>query len=88
MYLHIGKGVTVREKDIIGIFDLDTVSISTLGRAFLSSCEKKKIVSYGDDDLPRSFVLVDGKDGERFHVHLSHISSTGLTSRAKNKNEE
>ena len=40
MYLHIGKGKTLNEKDIIGIFDLDTATVSKETREFLNKKEK------------------------------------------------
>ena len=36
MYLHIGNGVSVKEKDIIGIFDLDTSTVSKTTKKFLN----------------------------------------------------
>ena len=59
MYLHIGNGKSVKKKDIIGIFDLDTSTITKTGKDFINKSEKRGNVEYDDDDLPRSFVLVD-----------------------------
>ena len=52
MFLHIGNGQTVKKKNIIGIFDLDSVSLSSAGRDFLSREQKKGNVTYYDTDLP------------------------------------
>ena len=76
MFLHIGNGQSVRKNRVIGVFDLDTVSISNVTRDFLSKGEKENRVSYPGTDLPRSFVLLD--DGE---VKLSRISTVGLKTR-------
>ena len=35
MYLHIGKGKSVREEEVIGIFDLDTSTISSITKKFI-----------------------------------------------------
>ena len=39
-YLHIGKNVTVEEKRIIGIFDLDNTTESKHTRKFLAQAEE------------------------------------------------
>ena len=40
MYLSIGNDMVVRDKSIIGIFDLDNTSTSKRTREFLEKCEK------------------------------------------------
>lgn len=80
MYLHIGNKKSVKKKDIIGIFDLDTATESKMGKEFINRCEKNGMVEYDDEDLPRSFVLVE-ENGE-CKVRLSRISAGGLKSRA------
>lgn len=81
MYLHIGKGKTVKEERIIGIFDLDTSTVSSITKDFLNKKEKKGLMVYEDYDLPRSFVLCKEKEDSR--VILSRISSVGLRDRAE-----
>ena len=41
MFIHIGEGKVVSKKNIIGIFDLETTSISKKTRDFLKINEKK-----------------------------------------------
>ncbi len=79
MHLHIGNGQTVKRESIIGIFDLDTASVSGVTRDFLKRQEKQKKVSYPDSDLPRSF-LVCATEGDT-NVKLSRISTVGLKTR-------
>ena len=79
MYLHIGNGKSVKKKDIIGIFDLDTSTMTKTGKDFISRHERAGAVEYDDDDLPRSFVLVDENGSDK--VRLSRISSKGLLAR-------
>ena len=50
MYLHIGNGVSVKKRDIIGIFDLDTSTVSKISREFINNANKEGIVSYTDLD--------------------------------------
>ena len=41
MFLHVGNNRNIREKDIIGIFDADTSTVSTVTRKFLSAAQKR-----------------------------------------------
>ncbi|MBQ7386860.1 MAG: DUF370 domain-containing protein [Clostridia bacterium] len=86
MYLHIGNGKSLKKKDIIGIFDLDTATVSKESKKFINQKEKEGRLVYEDFDLPRSFLLCDGEDGHT--VHLSRISSQGLKIRAEENKYE
>ena len=86
MYLHIGNGKSVKKKNVIGIFDLDTSTVTKTGKDFINKSERRGEVEYDDDDLPRSFVLVE--DNKKYKVMLSRISSKGLTQRATEQNYE
>jgi hypothetical protein len=79
MYLHIGNGETILKKKIIGMFDLDTASISGVTRDFLKKQETKGNISYHGEDIPRTFVLLEEDDG--VGVRLSRISTVGLRAR-------
>lgn len=86
MYLHIGNRKSVRKKDIVGIFDLDTATVSRSGRDFINKMQGENKVEYDDTDLPRSFVLTtEGGDPK---VRLSRISTQGLKLRLEGKNDE
>lgn len=56
MYLSIGNDFAVRDRSIIGIFDLDNTSYSFKTREFLKKSEENGQV-VPCDDLPKSFVL-------------------------------
>ena len=56
MYLPIGNDMSVRERSIVGIFDLDNTSTSKRTREFLEKSEELGEV-VPCDDLPKSFVL-------------------------------
>ena len=56
VYLPLGNDMSVREKSIIGIFDMDNTSTSKWTREYLNRAEKQgEIVPF--DELPTSFVL-------------------------------
>lgn len=81
MFLHIGNGKSVLKKNIIGIFDLDTSTVSKIGKDFINKKEKEGLLEYDDFDLPRSFVLIEEND--KYKIKLSRISSVGLKTRAE-----
>ena len=46
MYLHLGQNVLVRDRDILGIFDLDNVTYQSRAAAFLNVAQKEgRVVS-------------------------------------------
>ena len=76
MYLHIGNKKSVRLDKIIGIFDLDTATVTKSSKEFINKAEKEGLLEYDDFDLPRSFVLLGEK--QDIKVRLSRISTQGL----------
>lgn len=80
MYLHVGKGKSVREEEVIGVFDLDTATVSSITKKFINGMQKSGNLEYTDNDLPRSFVLTEKKG--KIKIVLSRISTIGLKSRS------
>lgn len=80
MYLSIGNDMAVREKSIIGIFDLDNTSTSRRTREFLSAAEREGQV-VPCDDLPKSFVVTTEYGMDR--VYLTSLSASTLEKRLK-----
>ena len=80
MYLNIGNDMAVREKSIIGIFDMDNTSISKRTKLFLDRAEKEGQV-VPCDDLPKSFVLT--AEYGLSQVHLTSLNSYTLEKRLK-----
>ena len=80
MYLHLGRDVSVRTTDILGIFDLDTSSYAKRTKDFLTRMEKAGRAVNISEDLPKSFVLCE-KDGTTT-LYISQISSATLLKRA------
>ena len=79
-YLHIGQSVTVEEKRVIGIFDLDNTSTSKRTREFLNRAEREGEV-IPCDDLPKSFILTAEYGFSR--VHLTALNAATLEKRLK-----
>lgn len=81
MYLHLGKGTIIDEREIIGIFDLDITSQSHITRQYLNKSEKSGIVINAAEDIPKSFVVCAGGGGRK--VYLSQMASSTLLRRAE-----
>lgn len=79
MFLHIGNNETVKQRDVIGIFDLDTASVSPVTRDFLARAQEGGHIRYDDTDLPRSFLVLS--EEKKTDVRLSRISTAGLKTR-------
>ena len=41
MYIHIGNGESVKDKDIIGVFDLDTSTVSKITKGLFQKKKEK-----------------------------------------------
>ena len=61
MYLHIGENKAVRKKDILAIFDMDSATVSTVTRKYLSNAQKEGRVKTLGFDLPRTFIIMRDK---------------------------
>lgn len=80
MYLHLGMDKVITFDDIIGIFDLDTTTVSKNTRNYLAQAEKAGIVENVCYDLPKSFIVCRNKKGED-KVYIAQISSSTLLKR-------
>jgi hypothetical protein len=61
------KEKSLRGRDIIGVFDLDTATISSVTKNFLASAEKSGEVK-GTNNLPKSFILADHEGVIRIYL--------------------
>ena len=80
MYLNIGSDLAVRDRSIVGIFDLDNTTVTPRGREFLTRAEGEGQV-VPCDDLPKSYVLTAEYGMER--VYLTALSTSTLEKRMK-----
>ncbi len=80
MYLHLGMDKVITFDEIIGIFDLDTTTVSKRTRDYLSKAEKAGIVENVCYDIPKSFIVCKDKNGNE-KVYISQISSSTLLKR-------
>lgn len=78
MYLHLGADKSVRNDRILGIFDMDTATVSPVTRAFLARSQREGRVDAAleANGIPKSFVVSDGA-----RVCLSQYSPNALRGR-------
>lgn len=80
MYLHLGQDTVIKIDEIVGIFNMETSTISKTTRMYLAQAEKSGKVVNVSMELPKSFVLCrDGKNRET--VYISQISTATLLKR-------
>jgi hypothetical protein len=84
MYLHLGQDTVVSDSDVLGIFDLDTSTVSKATRDYLSVAEREKRVVNVSFELPKSFVVCADKRNGSVKVYISPISSSTLKKRMRN----
>ena len=81
MYIHLGQDTLVKKNDIIGIFDLDTATVSKRTRDYLSKAEKEGKVINVSTELPKSFIVC--RHSNETKIYISQISSTTLLKRSE-----
>ena len=80
MYLSIGNDMAVRDRSVIGIFDMDNTTVTKRGRDFIEKAEKNGQV-VPCDELPKSFVLTREYGMDR--IYLSALTPATLEKRMK-----
>ena len=81
---HLGRDYVLNDRDIIGIFNLETTTISPRGREFLNYAQKNGAVVSLSDELPQSYVLADSPVDT---IYLSELSPAALKRRTEMKLE-
>jgi hypothetical protein len=80
MYVHIGKEVVVKEKDIVGIFDLESISKSNVSKNFLQYLKENEMITNNTEEKNKSLVIT--LQNNEIKGYLSNISSGTLQKRA------
>ena len=80
MYLHVGNNQNIRIKNVIGIFDADSSTVSAITKKYLSVAEQSKSVHFASVELPKSFVLYKNAKGQ-YRVCFSQLSTAALVGR-------
>lgn len=85
MYLHLGQETVVRERDIIGIFDLDNTTVSRHTRKTLAEAERQGQVTAVTGELPKTFVVTvtPGEKTQEQKIYLCQLSTGTLKKRSR-----
>lgn len=79
MFLHLGENVVVPIKDVIGIFNNETVMYSSDTSQFIRLAEEDGFVQRITSDPPKSIVVAEVD--KKSKIYLSPISSATLSKR-------
>lgn len=82
MYLHLGRDTVINDNDIIGIFDLDTATVSRHTRKYLNLAEKNRDTVTVSYELPKSFIVCAKPKSKKKKIYISQISSVTLLKRS------
>lgn len=82
MYLHLGQDTVITLETILGIFDLETTTVSKVTRDYLSKATKSNRVVTVSTELPKSFVVCRNEAGGTT-VYVSPISPATLLKRSR-----
>ncbi len=75
MYLHLGSDVSVHIGEIIGIFDIEKVTVQKYMNDYLSYCQKSGKIYYVSLDMPKSIIVCTDI------VYVSNVSCLTLRRR-------
>jgi hypothetical protein len=81
MFLHVGNNKNILIERVVGIFDMDNATLSSVTRKFLSKNEKAGLSQNAAlDELPKSFILYIDSDNQ-YKICYSQLSSSALKGR-------
>ena len=83
MYLHVGNNKNIRVSDVIGIFDMDNATLSSITRKFLSGKQKRLMIETAAVEIPKSFVLFE--ENGLYKICFSPLSSSSLRGRLESE---
>ena len=83
MYIDIGGDMAVRDRSIIGIFDLDGATMSKKTMEYLRSAEQEGALVNVTVDLPKSFLVTEEYGMER--VYFTQLAAATLERRANSE---
>ena len=75
MYIHLGSDVAVHSSEIIGIFDIEKVTVQKYMNEYLSKCQKNGMIYYVSLDMPKSIVVCSNV------VYITNVSCDTIRKR-------
>ena len=83
MYLHVGNNKNIRVRDVIGIFDMDNATLSSVTRKFLNVKQKRLMIETAAVEIPKSFILFE--ENGLYKICFSPLSSASLRGRLESE---
>ncbi len=77
--MQLEKGESIDKREIIGIFDMETASLSASTKDFFRIKEEERGVVNVCNDLPKSFIVCQGEYSDR--MYISGISTESIKKR-------
>ncbi len=85
MYINIGTEVLIKDKDIIGIFDLDNTTVSKFTREYINNAEKNgECITVSFEELPKSFIVT--RKNDKKEIYISPLNTSTIFKRIKMSN--
>ena len=82
MYLNIGTEVLIKDKNILGIFDLDNTTVKKATTEYLNTAEKNgECITVSFEELPKSFIVTTENDKKR--IYISPLNTSTIFKRIK-----
>lgn len=82
MYLHLGQDTVTLTHEIVGIFDLDNSTVSSVTRDYLARAQRAGDVVNVSAELPKSFVLC-GTGKNKNTVYISPVTVSTIIKRIR-----
>lgn len=85
MYINIGESNIINVRNIIGVFDLDKLTVYKNNREYLSNCEKNGIIKNMTENLPKSFILYFNNINKKnsINIYLSCLNTSTIFKKLK-----
>lgn len=77
MFVYLGSDVVVEDSEIIGIFDIERVTVDRYMKDYLNAVQKKGMVYYVSLDMPKCFVVCTDT------VYVTNVSGDTIKKRFK-----
>ena len=83
MFLHVGNNKNIREKEIIGIFDADTATVSSVTKRYIKEADLQKNVIFASEEIPKAFVVYRDRKKKCYRICFSQLSTASLAGRVE-----
>lgn len=77
MFLFLGGEVSVRSRDVVGVFDIEECSVSRITVDYLNACQKNGRIVNVSEDMPKSFIVCSDR------TYISNVSHSTVVKRGK-----